>query len=404
MVVGGLLTAAGLWYVPRWLGTGLPELGIGVSVRLVDTPIGVECVGYSDRSGQTFGDSDWMRTAQRAVFEMNETAARLHAESPARPLVSVIYLSELTKPEGQVGADDSTVEQLTGLLLLQAWANQPSDHPTPVLRVVIANAGFLMSQAGTAVDLITPLLEQDRSVLGVVGMSRTVDSVEQAITRLGDLGVPVVGTTLTGTGLTNRSPLYFQVIPDNHQEAALVQRYAAEAGKALTVYQPESVDGDGYLASLHDELAQLVRAEDLRLWRDVALVDPVCGADRIAFFAGRQPDFDRFLDQVLDVCGKDLPTVIGDDTVARFVAQQAKRANPKYSGKSITYVSLGPLTVLRNRDCLSDGTTRATPLCAGLRDLTGGRPLALLRLPDVRDFARPPECVLIVNADATQCR
>ncbi|GLZ43633.1 hypothetical protein [Actinokineospora sp. NBRC 105648] len=372
VLVAGLLVGIGLWIVPRWIGDCLPQTHTGVSTRLVETAGGRECVGYSDRASQLFGDSSRLRAVQRAVFEMNELAGRLHAESAARPLISVVYFAELTKPDGQLGADDSTVEQLTGLLLLQGEVNRRSDHAAPLLRVVIANAGFNMRQARTAVDLLLPLLARDSTIVGVVGMGRTVDPVEDAITALGDVGVPVVGTTLTGVGLTERSPLYFQVTPDNHQQAALVKRYADQAGKELSVYQPTNVESDGYLLSLRDEMAKLVRREAFHPWTEVSRSTPVCGTDQIAFYAGRQVDFDRFLDRVLDVCGRALPVIIGDDTVARFVAQHEKRGNAKYSGKSILYVSLGPVTVLQNRTCFPENTEPLTPLCADMHDLVNG--------------------------------
>jgi len=496
VLVASLLVPAGFWVVPRWVGDCLPGTGIGVSTRLVDSGGRAECVGYSDRAGQVFGTDERLLAAQRAVFELNETALRLHAEATTRPLVSVVYLSEFTKPDGQLGADDSTTEQLTGLLLLQAEMNRRSDHSTPLLRVVLANAGFEMRHARSLVDLLAPLLAEDPTILGAVGMSRTVEPVEQAITALGDLGVPVIATTLTGVGLTDRSPLYFQVVPDNRREAALVKLHADKEGKKLTVYQPDEVRGDGYLTSLGAEMAKLVDPAAFTRWTDVGTVVPVCGADQIAFYAGRQVDFDRFFDRVLDECGTDPPVVIGDDTVARFVAQREKRAKARYSGKSILYVSLGPMTVLNNRSCLPDDGRPATSLCLGLRDLLDGadvygpagrafgeilraqppvwigervglsydgagvflqaaaavhaagsgphrsavaqelresacsdpvvttrncyegasgridlsrfrdgrdRPLALLRLPDVRDVTRPPDCVLLLNADQFPC-
>ncbi|GAB2968471.1 type 1 periplasmic-binding domain-containing protein [Saccharothrix stipae] len=495
-LIGSLLAAGGLWAVPRWIGDCMPGAGIGVRTRLVDGAGGSECIGYSDRAGHVFGDNERLRSAQRAVFEMNEVAQRLHAESATRPLVSVVYFTEFTKPKGQLGADDSTTEQLTGLLLRQAEANRRSDHAVPLLRVIIANAGFEMRHARTLVDMLAPLLAQDPTIMGTVGMGRTVDPVESAIAALGDLGVPVVATTLTGIGLTERSPLYFQVVPNNRQQAALVKRYADQTDKRLTVYQPSRIVGDGYLESLGAEMAELVGPDAFSRWNEIGTLTPECGSDEIAFYAGRQVDFDTFLERVLDVCDDDLPVVIGDDTVARFVAQREKRTKAKYGGKSILYVSLGPETVLRNRTCLPKGDQQVAALCAGLRDLLDGadvygragrefgdilraqplawigervglshdsaglflqavaatdtagpgphraavaqelresacedpttttrncyegasgrvdlskfrdgrnRPLALLRLPDVRDVDRPPECVLLVNADQDLC-
>ncbi|HEV2784585.1 MAG TPA: hypothetical protein VGX25_34820 [Actinophytocola sp.] len=366
----------GSWLWPRIAGNCLPSPRSGVAVQWSADGRGGECVGYSDNSAQLFGDDERMRAAQRAIFELNETAEELHAVDPERPLVGIVYFSELTKPRGELGSTDSVTEQLTGLLLRQAQANMRSDHNGPLLRVIVANGGYRMGQARQVVDeLLAPLFETDASLMGVVGMGSTVDPVESAIGALGDLGVPVVGTTLTGESVAGRSPMYFQLVPGNKAQAQLVKKYVEREGKPLDVYQPKNVTGDGFLQSLHDEMVTQVGEAPFRFWDGaVATVKPTCGTDRIAFFAGRQADFDGFLDRILAECAANLPTILGGDPVARFVAQSDKRDKASYAGISILYVSLGGLVVLKNRHCLTaTPASQVTPLCSSLRDLRNPR-------------------------------
>ena len=362
----------GAWLSPRIAGNCLPSAHSGVAVLWLADERGGECVGYSDNPAQLFGDDQRMLAAQRAIFELNEKAKDLHEVAPKRPLVSIVYFSEFTNPEGEVGSADSITEQLTGLLLHQAQNNVRSDHNTPLLRVVLANGGYEMRRARRVVDeLLTPLFDADVSLMGVVGMGRTVDPVESAIGALGDLGIPVVAATLTGEKLAGRSPMYFQLVAGNKAQAQLVKTYAERERKLINVYQPENVTGDGYLQSLRYEMTELVGQDAFRFWVDeVAGVKPTCGPDRIAFFAGRQADFDGFLDRVLAECAGNLPTILGDDAVARFVAQAEKRNKPSYAGKSIIYVSLGGVVVVKNRACFSAAPIeQITPLCSSLRDL-----------------------------------
>ncbi|MCP2243867.1 hypothetical protein [Lentzea aerocolonigenes] len=374
LVVAATLTG-GMWLWPRAAGSCLPSPRAGVAVRWVVDSRGGECIGYSDSSAQLFGDDERMLAAQRAIFELNDEANRLHEGDPERPLISLIHFSEMTRREGEVGSADSVTEQLTGLLLRQAQANVRSDHNTPLLRIVVANGGFEMARAREVTDsLLAPLFESDPTLLGVIGMGRTVDPVESAVGVFGDLGIPVVATTLTGESLPTRSPMYFQLVPGNKAQAQLVHEFVRREGKQVDIHQPRDITGDGYLQSLRKELTALFGEPSFKLWDgEVADVKPVCGNDRIAFFAGRQADFDGFLNRVIADCAGKLPIILGDDSVARFVSQTDKRDNPTYDGKSILYVSLGGVVVLQNRECLSS-KQKAAPLCAGLRALRDNKP------------------------------
>jgi hypothetical protein len=377
VVLAVVAATAGTWLWPRIQGNCLPSPRSGVAVQWLTNERSGECIGYSDNASQLFGDDERMLAAQRAIFELNDKAEEFHTADPRRPLVSIVYFSELTRPVNTHGSADSVTEQLIGLLLQQARANVRNDRHDPLLRVIVANGGYEMRQARRVVDeLLAPLFEADASVMGVVGMGRTTDPVESAIGALGDLGVPVVATTLTGEGLAERSPVYFQLVPGNRAQAELVKTYVARQGKPIDIYRPRNTAGDGYLRSLHHELAQRFGDIVFRDWDgDVATVKATCGTDRIAFFAGRQTEFREFLDRILAECADNLPTIIGDDTVARFVAQADNRNNPAYAGKSIMYVSLSSEVVLENQSCLAQTqpaqakADHVTPLCSGLRAL-----------------------------------
>ncbi len=362
----------GLWAAPRWAEDCLPSFRSGVSTTwTTGFEDKAECVGYSDSAAQLFGDDERMRNAQLAVFESNALAEELHEAKPSRPLVTVVYFSELTTPEGQVGSADANTEELTGILAQQHQANVASEQSDPLLRVVVANGGYRMHNARKVADeLLAPLFADDPTVMGVLGMGRTVQATESAIGALGDLGIPVVATSLTGEGLANRSPMYFQLVAGNKRQAELVKAFAGERG--ITLYRPKDLGADSYLTSLVAEMGDGV---DVVTWDEgqVGGVVPRCEANRIVFFAGRESEFDGFLDGVVECAPEARPVVLGADTVSRFVAQDSKRDKATYVGQAVSYVSLGSVVVTGNKDCYEEGATGSvTVLCTILRKLRSG--------------------------------
>ncbi|MCE6998193.1 hypothetical protein LZG04_25840 [Saccharothrix sp. S26] len=348
----------GPWGLVRAQNDCLPDPRPGVAVRWVGAI--QSCVGYSDEEAQVFGQDRRLRAAQLAVFESNAEADRLHRENHDRTLVSVVYFADLTHPVSDPGADASTSEELEGLLIRQEAQNRPSTTE-PLLRVYVANGGDRMAAARTVVDdLLEPLLADDPTVVGVIGMGLTVDATESAIGALGDLGTPVVATTLTGEALGNRSPLYFQLVPGNAVQAELVAEHARAVGKRVTVYHPPL--SDNYLDSLVAKLLAALGADEgaTRPWRhQVGEVDIACGQGEIAFYAGREGEFAGFLDEVVAQCRNDRPEVIGDDTVSRFIAQSDLRLQNEFKGVAVSFVSMGSRVVLAGPDCRTKGQPAA---------------------------------------------
>ena len=361
----------------RWRHDCLPSFSPGVELRwLNDTKA---CVGYSDNPARVFGGDVRLVAAQRAVFEHNEIARRLREENPQRPLVTLVYFADLSHSAASPGTDSSLAEELEGLLLRQRQQNH-KDQWKPLLRVIVANGGDRMAGAVTVVEeLLTPLVQDDPTVLGVVGMGLTVPETERAIAVLGDLGVPVVTTTLTSESLPGLSPLYFQMAPGNRVQAQLLAAYAAHLGRAVTVYHPPLTDG--YLRSLVNESREAVGADRVRLreWvQRVAEVDVVCGTDQLAFFVGRESDFPAFLNEVVRRCDTNQPLVVGSDTVSRFVAQSDQRRRDEFSGVAVSFVSLGSRIVLAGPSCQADGkqpgsSHTLTTFCAAYRGFRGAR-------------------------------
>ncbi|GLZ29959.1 hypothetical protein Lesp02_21490 [Lentzea sp. NBRC 105346] len=374
LLVPGFMTVQSHWSANcAFVGSAVSS---GVSTRLVDIDGNAECVGYSDNSAQVFGSNERLRWTQLAVYAQNEEAERLHAADPARPYVTLLYFSSLTHPDTNPDADHSRAEELEGMLLKQRQQNDKSQSE-PLLRIVVANGGSAMKRAPEVLrDMLTPLLENDPGIMGVVGLDRSVQETKEVITELGVLGVPTIGTTLTEASLPNRSALYFQLIPGNLRQAQLVTKYAQHVrATKVTIYHPPLNRGDIYLTDLVGELAEelpkVVPHQDFPWNASAQELPSLCTEDHgseLVFYAGREEGFGDFLRAI----GKDcydknrLPRIVADDAVMRFVAQKVNRVHDSLAGMRVAYVSMAGLVVLAGKSCL-DGAPDPK--------VRGGRPL-----------------------------
>ncbi|MGW6425011.1 ABC transporter substrate-binding protein [Nocardia sp. NPDC055053] len=340
----------------------------GVSVSLRDG----ECVGYSDNTAQLFADDPELTAMQREVFRLNAAAAEARESNPNRPLVSLVYFAGLSYADTNVRYPHAQVEELAGLAVQQRRALLASDESEPLLRVVIANGGSDMRQAGWVVDHpLRALAADDPSVLGVVGIDRSTDETRRAITRLGELGVPAVATTLSADGLEHASPLYFQAAPSNAVQARLIADYVQGARAAngaprydkVTIYHPEAAD-DLYVTSLVADLqAELTTrgvAQESLSWREQQQLyrfPAPCetdGFDRrtLLFFAGRNNDFPTFAKSVSRGCLSGAgPAILGNDAVTRLITDpKATAALP--ANLTVRYVSKAAPVMLGGADCV----------------------------------------------------
>ncbi|MFI6097145.1 hypothetical protein ACIA8G_16395 [Lentzea sp. NPDC051213] len=371
----------------------------GVSTRLMDVDGHTECVGYSDNASQVFGSNERLRWTQQAVFAQNAEAERLHDADPGRPFVSLLYFSSLTHRDTNPDADHSRAEELEGILLKQRQQNDRS-RSEPLLRIVIANGGAVMQRAPDVLrDMLTPLLEKDPSIIGVIGLDRSVAETQEVITELGSLGVPTIGTTLTEASLPDRSAMYFQLIPGNARQADLVRRYAQHIGASVVrIYHPPLNRGDVYLDDLVNMLGTELANTGVRYVADPWSRSPqelssLCGEDHsseLVFFAGREEDFGEFLRAI----GKDcydknrLPRIVADDAIIRFIAQKASRVHDSLAGMRVSYVSMAGLVVLAGKSCVEGkpdqkvrGGLPLDAFCAGYSRLA----------QEIRDAPLPPE-------------
>jgi hypothetical protein len=102
----------------------------------------------------------------------------------------------------------------------------------PVFKVIVANGGSEMQDAVPVARQIIALAARDPSLLGVVGLDRSIAQVKQAIELFNASGIPVVATTLSADGIGGSYPhydrYYFQLSSTNSAEANLILKYIQE--------------------------------------------------------------------------------------------------------------------------------------------------------------------------------
>ncbi|MFC5290291.1 hypothetical protein ACFPM7_24830 [Actinokineospora guangxiensis] len=362
----------------------------GIATQVVHIDGKDQCIGYSDNAGQVFSTNPRLQRAQLEVFEQNEVADRLHSETDDRPLVTVVYLAGLTVNGNVPATEHSVAEEVEGLLIRQREQNTSTSRAEPLLRVIIANGGTGMAAADILVtDMIIPLIESDPTILGVIGLDRSVDTTETAIRELGMRGIPALGSTLTAVGLGTLSAQYFQLVPDNTVQADLITRLAQRTrATRVTIFHPPLDGANNYATTLVDVTAKALRKANIKVgvqgWTtsaaELALQcdDTTDRRSEIAFYAGREVDFSDFVQALRRQCADPtrLPRIVADDSVSRFVAHAPGRRVNHLNGVRMSYVSLGAQVVIAGDRCVAGAPGAlpgATPaldaFCAGYAQL-----------------------------------
>ena len=360
----------------------------------------LECVGYSD-SGLAFTNhapgedpqqtlqDERLQFDQQQVFQLNQRADQAFKDGETE--FSLVYFAGLTAGAVE-NYGSGQAEELEGLMVAQEYALQ---GPGPVFKVIIANGGSKMQDAVAVARMIVTLAAHDSSLLGVVGLDRSIQQVKEAIGLFNASGIPVVATTLTADGIggtyPRNDPFYFQLAPTNSTEAGLILRYIQEivpqyfrqprqkypsAGQIqaqkILVYEPSATSGDLYTSTL---VADLKREASLFKGLPIPQVtqqlgSQLCGAATVDIFAGRHDrpvgssqsdNFTAFLQLIEDDCqSSQKPFIIADDGVSRFIADPAARDQSGLGEPAISYVTNG-IALLNTRTTCLHAATAAAP-------------------------------------------
>ncbi|KAA2261723.1 hypothetical protein F0L68_15885 [Solihabitans fulvus] len=313
--------------------------------------MGDECIGVS-AYGFSFQANDARLSAvEDTVAGLNRRAEDLHRASPSRPYFSLVFvaaLSSLAQPPDELFTERESLEGLAVAQSRQLDKNGPGD---PIVRLLLANAGDRVLHGPDVAGILKQMTADDPSIIGVVGLEQTREPTVRTIEALNDVGLPMLATTLSADGLTQHSPMYFQLSPQDRREGEVAAAYAARrlavasepiARKVRILYSADRQDT--YSNNLREDLQSSFAAKGVDFEVDTRAYVPAyslaaqapgtgpyqvgkdtCGYDGLVFFAGRPDDFATMLDGVNDSCNSRPPRILGDDDISRFVADLGLR-------------------------------------------------------------------------------
>lgn len=326
-----------------------------------------ECVGITDGSYNILQPSnEGLETIQHEILRQNRLAEREHHENPERPYVTLAYVGALTSPEqhnNAPGQQDVLVakrKELAGVAVAQEAARDAKGD-TPLVRVLLVNAGRKMWYGQQVATELGSLATRDSSLIGVIGLDHSSTATKNTIQALGTAGLPMVAGALTADPMAQAHPMYFQVAPPNHRQAevaaGLISRLHADHGApglgiaafgaSVRIYYSAD-ETDLYSKNLRDVInTQMVDKgfevhstsfdpvfHDPSQRGDGDLENPnsagrhACAEQGLVYYAGRGiPDFEQFISGVARKCPNNPPLILGGHDTSRYVASDASRQN-----------------------------------------------------------------------------
>jgi len=313
-----------------------------------------QCVGLAPDDHFFFGDldavdladdlRDGLRDVEKRIHDTNEAVVNQHPNS----YQTVVYLSVLS-PENTDGYRWE-LEQLRGIEIAQ---NEMRDsHP---VRVLLANAGSGMDHGRAAAESIADEKARDPRLLGVLGMGISRKGTREAMIRLSEARIPMIGTFISAAPLAETTTEYYhQVGPTNRRESVIAAYYAKHMLGVTKAHLYFAGDPDDlYSADLRNQVNDAFGAQGIdveespyKMAADDAGIDlaqlgrQACelGDDAVAFYAGRAEHLPAFLTGMRNGCEGSYPKIISGDDATRFVLARSLK---NYPGLSLDYLSFG---------------------------------------------------------------
>ena len=227
-----LLVVVGLVLVPAQVQSLRPCVQRGVLepagiTRIDDGGGGHDCVGV------TFGDFVFHERLEQVTDLIREQNEKV--DEAGVPYVTIAHLAELSSPRDDDPALAGAHGELLGLAHRQAEHNDHRSAEIPRIKLLIGNAGHGWAGARvTAEEIVARAgregLGMDRPV-AAVGFGHSVAPNSEAIQKVGEAFLPMVGTTATYDDVARwrdraHNEFYFPVAPANTRIARQAAHWA----------------------------------------------------------------------------------------------------------------------------------------------------------------------------------
>jgi ABC-type branched-subunit amino acid transport system substrate-binding protein len=183
-----------------------------------------ERIGFVDSSCFTAG-------SDMAVVARNIERENVKVVSGPVPYRTVVFFGVMTS-SANGSASPASLFQLRGVMAAQHQYNQ--ENPKVKIRVLLANAGDQFQAGLTVAKLIGDQAWQDPSIVAVIGIGQSWTFARDADQELGELDLPVIGTSVTGDQMMD-SKNFFSISPSNERQAQLAATFAQRNLGARTV-------------------------------------------------------------------------------------------------------------------------------------------------------------------------
>lgn len=315
-----------------------------------------ECVGISD-GGFVFEDH------LTRVLGLIDQQNRAILDS-GHPYATVIYFGKLTTSgSSSVGAYDPLTDihgELAGIALEQRkLIDNSGDGSKLQMRVLPANAGADFRYAEDVAREVLRRIQDDPTVIGVVGLGESRQQVQAAIQLLARRAVPVISTTATFDDLGRRGggdayiPSFFPLAPPNSMLASAAARWARTGlpQQGIPAARTAAVFTDTMLSDLFsgDLGARFVKAfgdgaTSVGYTNAAGLeerVTEVCTRREkpdLVYYAGRSAQFGAFIDAIAKSQCHQL-TVMANDDITQYVNDHAPQLG-RNNRVRVMYVAL----------------------------------------------------------------
>ncbi|MEV7969601.1 hypothetical protein AB0O34_26995 [Sphaerisporangium sp. NPDC088356] len=314
-----------------------------------------ECIGISD------GDFVFDEHLTRVLKMIDDQNRAILASG--HPYATVIYFGKLTTGKSSVGANDPITDihgELAGLVLEQRkLIDNSGDGSKLQMRILVANAGADFRFAEDVAKEALHRIQDDPTVIGVVGLGESRQQVQAAIRLLARKAVPLISTTATFDDLGRREggdayiPSFFPLAPPNSRLADVAARWAREGlpQQGIPPARTAAVFTDIMAGDLFgkDLGARFVRAfgkgaTSAGYTNAAGLeekVTDVCTRPEkpdLVYYAGRTAQFGAFIDAIAKSQCHQL-TVMANDDITQYVNDHEPQL-ARNNRVRVTYVAL----------------------------------------------------------------
>ncbi|WP_220205755.1 ABC transporter substrate-binding protein [Reticulibacter mediterranei] len=195
--------------------------------------------------------------AETLIYEENQNVMNLVATEHFSYVTIVVFTMLTSSPQHQrtaPGRDD-----LRGAYIAQKQQN--SNFKTPLIRILIANAGDRAIYAVPVAEQIIEAQKVDKTIVGVIGPPQSRDETVQATKLLGKAHIPVVSAATSSDSFTNISPYFFRASANNSDQVNMAAQYAESRLNAQTAVLFEDPH-DNYSANLAEKFVTRFQTQD----------------------------------------------------------------------------------------------------------------------------------------------